>query len=95
MSGITYNKNKSILIRNYLEELNMPRGDGTGPAGPGSGQGRRSKRGFGGGRMDGPLRAGPGGFCECPKCKAKVPHQLAVPCNDMKCPQCGSTMVRV
>ena len=73
----------------------MPIGDGTGPAGPGSGQGRQSKRGQGGGRMGGPSSAGPGGFCECPKCKTKVPHRFAVPCTDMKCPKCGLSMVRV
>ena len=73
----------------------MPRGDGAGPAGPGSGQGRQSKSGLGKGRMGGPLSAGQAGFCECPKCKTKVPHQTAKPCSEMQCSQCGATMVRV
>ena len=75
----------------------MPRRDVTGPAGPGGGigQGRKSRSGLGGGRMGGAAGAGPEGFCECPKCGAKVPHQLAEPCINMKCPQCSSAMVRV
>lgn len=74
----------------------MPRGDGTGPAGPGSGQGRQSRSGLGGVRMGrGPGGVGPEGFCECPKCGEKAQHQLAVPCINMKCPQCGSAMFRV
>lgn len=75
----------------------MPRGDGTGPVGPGggSGQGRKSRSGLAGGRMGGAASTGPGGFCECPKCGEKVQHQLAEPCINMKCPKCGSAMVRV
>lgn len=55
-------------------------------------------RGFGGGRgrMGGPFAAGPGGFCTCvnPECKNEVPHQAGVPCYQMKCPKCGSPMIR-
>ena len=52
-------------------------------------------RGRGGrGRMGGPLAAGPGGTCICPKCKYEAPHQVGVPCYQMKCPKCGSPMVR-
>lgn len=61
----------------------MPRRDGTGPGGSG-----------GGGRMGGSAAGGSGGFCECPKCGTKVPHQVAQPCNTMKCPQCSSNMIR-
>ncbi len=68
----------------------MPGRDGTGPAGP-VGRGR----GLGAGRKRGPASAGPGGFCECPKCGTRTPHQIATPCINMKCPQCGSAMVRV
>lgn len=63
----------------------MPGRDGTGPAGPGGG----------GGRMGGPFRAGPEGYCECPKCKTRVKHDRATPCTSMKCPKCGSPMTRV
>jgi hypothetical protein len=40
----------------------MPKGDGTGPAGKG-----------GGGKMGGPLAAGPGGYCMCQVCGHREP----------------------
>lgn len=46
------------------------------------------------GRMGGPLAAGPGGTCICPKCKHEVPHQVGIPCYQMKCPKCGTLMAR-
>ncbi|MFA5646282.1 MAG: hypothetical protein WDA18_08015 [Candidatus Ratteibacteria bacterium] len=66
----------------------MPRGDGTGPMGGGRGQGR------GLGRMGGRFAAGTGGFCVCPKCGKKVPHERAMPCASRKCDACGSMMLR-
>jgi len=66
----------------------MPRGDGTGPGGFGPGAGGR---GFGGGNRPG---AGPGGYCICPSCKAKIEHQRGVPCYQVNCPKCGAKMVR-
>lgn len=63
----------------------MPRGDGTGP--PTGGQRGR-------GRMGGPYAAGPGGACVCPNCQHKLPHQAGVPCSQVKCPKCGTLMVR-
>jgi len=77
----------------------MPRGDGTGPAGQGPGTGRgmgggKAGRG-GGGRMGGDRAgAGTGGFCICPSCGTKVPHQQGSPCNTLQCPGCGSKMTR-
>lgn len=81
----------------------MPGRDGTGPAG----QGPRTGRGIGipkigrqtgskrPGRMGGTKAgSGPGGQCVCPSCGAKVPHQVGVPCNQSKCPKCGTPMVR-
>ena len=68
----------------------MPRGDGTGPAGGG---GKGAGGGMGGG-MGGRGGGGMGGFCVCPSCKKKVPHQRGVPCIAAKCPDCGSQMVR-
>lgn len=83
----------------------MPRGDGTGPAGQGPGTGRGlgrgagSERGGGMGRGAGQGRmggqgAGIGGYCVCPGCGEKVPHQQGVPCSQIECPKCGTTMTR-
>jgi len=52
-------------------------------------------RGGGRGRMGGTKPgAGPGGYCICPNCGHKVPHQVGVPCYQMSCPKCGTRMVR-
>lgn len=58
--------------------------------------GRGAGQGKGRGRMGGPLTAGPGGICVCtnPECKNKVSHQVGVPCYQVKCPKCGSPMIR-
>lgn len=66
----------------------MPRGFGRG-GGPPAGRAGR-------GRMGGPFAAGPGGGCQCtnPKCGYSAPHQVGVPCMQMKCPRCGSPMTR-
>lgn len=37
---------------------------------------------------------GPGGYCICLKCGYRVPKQRGVRCMDMRCPKCGSVMVR-
>jgi hypothetical protein len=81
----------------------MPRGDGTGPRGqgPGTGRGMRGRGGAGSGRgggggqgLGGGFAAGPGGYCVCPNCGEKAPHQLGQPCYEQKCPKCGSAMSR-
>ena len=74
----------------------MPRGNGTGPTGQGPGTGRGMGAGYGRGmgRMSGPLAAGPGGNCICPKCKNTVPHLPGQPCNQKICPLCGIPMTR-
>lgn len=71
----------------------MPRGDGTGPAGQGSGTGGGSGQGGGRGRMGG-FSLGPGGNCVCPKCGKQVPHQRGNPCTQRVCPSCGTKMMR-
>ena len=69
-------------------EVVMPR------FGRGFGVGRG--RGGGRGRMGGPLSAGPGGDCVCtnPDCQHEASHQVGAPCYQIKCPKCGSPMVR-
>ncbi len=67
-------------MKYYKDKKNI--GDGRG-LGRGGGRGRK-----GGGAF------GPGGYCVCAKCGAKIPHQQGVKCTDVKCPECGHTMVR-
>ncbi len=72
----------------------MPFGDGTGPMGGGFGQGMGGGFGGGRGRQQGGRGLGPSGDCVCPKCGTVVPHQRGVRCSEMKCPKCGSQLVR-
>ncbi|MEW6041558.1 MAG: hypothetical protein AB1633_08560 [Elusimicrobiota bacterium] len=52
-------------------------------------------RGRGRGRMAGNQPgAGSGGFCICPNCGTKTPHQAGVPCYSVDCPKCGTRMMR-
>lgn len=64
----------------------------------GRGRGAGGGRGTGGsgrGRMGGTKPgAGPAGYCVCPSCSHKVPHQVGKPCYNMSCPKCGTKMVR-
>lgn len=69
----------------------MPRGDGTGPMGLGPGTGRR--RGSGKGRQAA-VGMGVGDQCVCPACGHTTKHQIGSPCNSIRCPKCGTFMVR-
>ncbi len=37
---------------------------------------------------------GPGGYCVCPKCGYKIPHQRGVPCSSLLCPNCKVNLER-
>jgi len=50
--------------------------------------------GVGRGRMGGPLAAGPGGVCVCPKCDHEEEHDTGDPRTDSICPKCGATLER-
>lgn len=54
-------------------------------------RGRGGGRGLGGGNKPG---SGPGGSCVCPSCGKQIPHQRGIPCNSLKCPECGTTMIK-
>jgi len=71
----------------------MPGGDGTGPRGEGPGTGRGLGRGGGKARMGG-AGFGVGGECVCPNCGHRILHQAGAPCNQIKCPECGTMMAR-
>lgn len=58
------------------------RGAGRGQ-GPGAGRGRGQRGGL-----------GPTGNCVCPSCGTKVAHQAGTPCTAVKCPKCGTPMMR-
>ena len=38
--------------------------------------------------------SGPGGNCVCPSCGYTTPHSRLKPCNERKCPKCGTTLTR-
>ena len=71
----------------------MPGKDGTGPlgqgpiGGAGTGLGRR-------GRMGANQGTGAGGYCVCPQCGEKAPHESGTPCSSVSCPKCGAKMIR-
>lgn len=40
-------------------------------------------------------KMGSKGECICPKCEKHVTHQRGIPCQDERCPNCHSKMLRV
>jgi len=41
-----------------------------------------------------PEHLGRRGTCVCPKCGARVPHEPGLPCQEDRCPECGTKMLR-
>ncbi len=37
---------------------------------------------------------GPDGYCVCPKCGYKIPHERGVPCSTLQCPNCKINLER-
>jgi hypothetical protein len=37
---------------------------------------------------------GPGGTCVCPKCGSRRPHRRGVRCEEERCPECSTRMLR-
>ena len=70
----------------------MPGGRGIGGGGGGGGGGMGSSGGGRGRKKGGAF--GAGGFCVCAGCGKKIPHERGVKCTELKCPECGRTMVR-
>jgi hypothetical protein len=69
----------------------MPNNNNSNFTGSGRGGQGGGSRGKGGLRGQG---AGPGGFCVCPGCGARLEHQPGIPCTEVKCPKCGLPMIR-
>ncbi len=65
-----------------------------------------TSRGESGGSGKGPVRKGPGdlqwdkaargqgGFCVCPKCGSRKQHERGIPCSQVRCQACHSSMTR-
>lgn len=72
----------------------MPKRGGGQGRGQGVQAGRGSGRDGGGGCGGGGGGLGAGGFCICPKCGQRSPHQPGTPCLQEHCPTCAVAMVR-
>ena len=46
------------------------------------------------GEAQGAIGKGPSGYCICPKCDYKTPHQRGIPCSNLKCPNCKISLKR-
>jgi predicted Fe-Mo cluster-binding NifX family protein len=87
MPGCCKRKRRICASQGAPAEVFDMRGRSSGGIGQGRGTG-------GGGRMGGPVAAGPGGYCVCPQCGHKEPHEVGIPCAKKQCAKCGSAMAR-
>ena len=82
------------------KDMGLGQGSGQGVGmnqGQGSGYGSRQGQGSGTGGGRGRNKGGsygPGGFCICTKCGEKISHRQGTKCTNLKCPECGHTMIR-
>lgn len=37
---------------------------------------------------------GPDGYCVCPQCNYRIPHQQGISCSSLRCPNCGTNLKR-
>jgi uncharacterized protein len=91
--AFVYGKSVKIEGGNY----SMPRRDGSGPEGKGprvGGPGEGKNRGGRGRSMNRGGGMGSPETCICPACGYEVPHKPGVPCVEVKCEKCGTSMVR-
>ncbi len=72
----------------------MPGGGGRGRGGGGMGRGGGQGSAGGGGGRNGGGGFGAGGNCICASCGHKEPHERGRKCTELKCPDCGRTLVR-
>ena len=46
------------------------------------------------GEVQSAIGKGPSGYCICDKCGYKTPHQRGIPCSNLKCPTCKTSLKR-
>lgn len=79
-------------VQDIYQETNRMSGKGRKmDTGGEKGKGRGGRRP---GRIGGSPAAGTTGYCVCPQCGLREPHERGVPCLDRKCPKCGIAMTR-
>ena len=87
----------AIQIKSHEIETNFYKPDVSPILRRGFGIGRGfgwQRRGRFKGEIKGAAGRGPSGYCVCPKCGYKIPHQRGVPCSTLQCPNCKINLQR-